>query len=84
MLAKDALALISRQNAEIERLTTELDAMRGAANSYKMHYEKAKSEAIKEFADKVIDLIYEADDINAVSEWQIRNLVKIMTEGKNA
>lgn len=39
-----------------------------------------KSEAIKEFADKVIDLIYEADDINSVSEWKIRNLVKEMTE----
>lgn len=42
----------------------------------------AKSEAIKEFADKVIGLIYEADDINTVSEWQILNLVKEMTEGK--
>lgn len=30
--------------AEYEALQIELDAMRGAANSYKMHYEKAKAE----------------------------------------
>ena len=29
---------------EINRLTVELQAMRGAANSYKMHYEKAQAE----------------------------------------
>ncbi len=62
-MIKDALALINRQKAEIERLqaihadmteslrlaaeankdmSVELDAMRGAANSYKMHYEEAE------------------------------------------
>lgn len=41
---KDALALILRQKAEIERLTTELVGMRGAANSYKMHYDKSQAE----------------------------------------
>lgn len=30
--------------SEIERLTIELEAMRGAANSYKMHYENARKE----------------------------------------
>lgn len=38
------LDLINRQQAEIEKLKIDLDAMRGAANSYKMHYEKAKEE----------------------------------------
>ena len=59
-----ALDLINRQKAEIERLNIELDAMRGAANSYKMHCEKglAEKEAFiknyaecaKEFAEEVI------------------------------
>ena len=35
---------------EIENLKVELKAMRGAANSLKLHYQQAKSEAIKEFA----------------------------------
>lgn len=30
--------------SEVERLTVELEAMRTAANSYKMHYENAKAE----------------------------------------
>lgn len=70
---KDALDLINRQKAEIERLRYNLEAV--------LEERADHTEAIKEFADKVIDLIYEADDINAVSEWQIRNLVKEMTEG---
>lgn len=49
----DILDLINRQQAEIERLEIDLEAMRGAANSYKIHYEKAKSEAIKEFAERL-------------------------------
>lgn len=36
-MAQDALSLINE-------LTVELDAMRGAANSYKMHYEKLTEE----------------------------------------
>lgn len=39
-----AADLINRQKAEIDDLKVELDAMRGAANSYKMHYEEAQAE----------------------------------------
>ena len=49
---------------DLERLTAKLDQLR--------------AEAIKEFAERVKDLIYEADDINPVSETQIDNLVKEM------
>lgn len=35
---------IETANAEIERLNIELQSMRSAANSYKMHYEKAQIE----------------------------------------
>lgn len=54
----DALALILRQKAEIDDLKVELDAMRGAANSYKMHYENARAEAIKEFANNVVQELW--------------------------
>lgn len=37
-------AQVFEQRKEIERLNVELDAMRGAANSLKMHYEKAEAE----------------------------------------
>lgn len=67
LLKANALALINRQNnalgreiynslkadEKIEHLKIELDAMRGSANSYKMHYENARAEAIKEFAEKL-------------------------------
>lgn len=49
--------LINIQNAEIERLNIELQSMRSAANSYKMHYETAKSEAYKECLAKVKNYI---------------------------
>lgn len=57
--------------SEVERLTVELDAMRGAANSYKMHYENAKAEVAREIfeeIEKIMDtLIY---DYKKVSRYQ--------------
>lgn len=47
MMIDDAIGLINRKTAEIEKLTTDLVGMRGAANSYKMHYEKAQTEIDK-------------------------------------
>ena len=41
-----------------------------------------RSDAINEFAERVINLIYSADDINPITEWQIYDLVAEMTEGK--
>ena len=43
-LLKLSLDLINRQQAEIEKLNVELVGMRGACNSYKMHYDNAKAE----------------------------------------
>ena len=39
--------------SEVEELKVELEAMRGAANSYKLHYEKAKQEVAREILDKI-------------------------------
>lgn len=46
-MVKDAFGLIKRQQAEIDRLNIDLKAMRGAANSYKAHYEDLKSENLE-------------------------------------
>ena len=75
-----AFDLINRQQAEIEKLEIELDAMRGAANSYKFHYNKAKSEAIKEFAEAVKMKFYEEFDelIPSIMADSIDKLVKEM------
>lgn len=66
-VAKDTLDLITRQQEEIERLKVENQSLRTAANSYKMHYENAKSEAVKEFAEKLkrvwSDNRYDSPDI---------------------
>lgn len=39
--AGDIYPIINRQQAEIEKLNVELVGMRGACNSYKMHYDDA-------------------------------------------
>ena len=46
-LIKDVFGFINRQKEEIDRLNIELQSMRSAANSYKMHYEKAQTEIEK-------------------------------------
>ena len=87
----DALALINCQKAEIENLNIELQAMRGAANSYKMRYETARAEAIKEFAERAKEKMnnlarmeYGSDEIYfLVGKSFIDNLVKeILEENK--
>ena len=55
MTAIDALELIRRQQKEIERLKIEKQSLRSAAVSYKIHYNKARAEAIKEFAERLKD-----------------------------
>lgn len=80
-LCKEALELIIHQQAEIDRLNIELKAMRGAANSYKAHYEDlksenletikilktAKSEAVREFAEN----LKRKSELVAPSVWAI-------------
>lgn len=61
MVAKQALALLREKDAEIGRLNIELQAMRGAANSYKMLLETAQ----KDFLDYQADVQMEIDDARA-------------------
>ena len=44
ILTTSVFDFVNRQKEEIERLNIELQSMRSAANSYKMHYEKAQIE----------------------------------------
>lgn len=57
-LLEDVIDLINRKQAENEELRIENQSLRAAANSYKMHYNEAKSEAIKEFAERLKSSIY--------------------------
>ena len=56
------------QKAEIERLKIENKSLRSAANSYKLHYNEARAEAVKEFAEKLkfvwFDNRYDSPDID--------------------
>ena len=52
-IIKSALDLINRQQTEIERLKIENQSLRGAANSYKLHYNEARAEAVKELIERL-------------------------------
>jgi hypothetical protein len=98
----ESLRLAAEANKD---MSVELDAMRGAANSYKMHYEETerkykiavaereanvkgfietletiKAEAIKEFAERLIDKCTDPHWCVWMSE--IEDLVTEMTENK--
>ena len=97
-MARDALALINRQKAEIEWLNKEVDRLSqcvlyhdGIVSDLEKDVFNAKSEAIKEFAER-LEAMYENDKTydrpNAhtlvVTVFRnIDNLVKEMTEGNN-
>ena len=46
-------SLINRQQTEIEELKIENKSLRSAANSYKFHYNNARTEAVKELIEKL-------------------------------
>lgn len=61
-------ALIDRQptadvvpKSEVEKLTVELDAMRGAANSYKIHYDSIAREIFEEIEKLHLHITNEFD-----------------------
>ena len=53
---------------EVEALEIELKTMRSAANSYKMHYEKAKTEVAREIMKKVRQTILNMVLANAMGK----------------
>lgn len=67
-LDKLSLELIKQKQAEIKKLKIENQSLRSAANSYKLHYNEARAEAVKEFAEKLkfvwFDNRYDSPDID--------------------
>ena len=80
-------ALIRRHPSQEEELLEQRRVVRITRDALKAleNYEetrgakKVRADAIRKFAERVNDIIYDADDVNPVSEWQIGNLVKEMT-----
>lgn len=67
--------------SEVERLQIELDSMRGAANSYKMHYENLAREIFEEIESKKIFLADKTGKIGVVVKIKdIEDLKKKYTE----
>jgi hypothetical protein len=65
---------------EIERLNTELKAMRGAAISLKMHYESARAKAISTFLVRAIAKMKERGELKPFV--LVEDLYKIAKEFK--
>lgn len=59
----DALDLIKCQKAEVERLNIRNKALTAITKNYDWKFEKAKSEAIKEFAERLKEHSYTHSDI---------------------
>ena len=73
--------------SEVERLTVELEAMRGAANSYKMHYENAKTEIAREIFAELDEFIvtrvcYVYGQVYDISDKYVELKKKYMREGE--
>ena len=81
---RGAIDLINRQQAEIEELQIENKSLRSAANCYKLHYNEARTEAYKEFAERLKEEAQMADCFDSynmvVGTHFINNLVKEMTD----
>ena len=84
VLPEKALELVEKQRAEIERLSLLLEASTEVIGQYQKDAETARSEAIKEFAERLKGKA-EFTTIAGYRDYcrLINNLVKEMTEGKN-
>ena len=68
---------------EIEALKIKNQSLRSAANSYKLHYNEARAEAIKEFAKRLknsiyIDtnlLVYQCEDVESMIDDIVKEMV---------
>ena len=81
--ANVALDLINRKQAEIEELRIENQSLRAAASSYKLHYDEASAEAIKEFAERLKNsiyintnlLVYQCEEVKSVIDDIVKEMV---------
>ena len=78
-MREKTLRIVEEKQAEIERLKIENQAFRSAANSYKLHYNEARTEAVKEFAKRLKEKAMQKFDWNEYVEVEeIDNIVKEM------
>ena len=95
-MCSDVYDFIYRQKAEIERLKKELELSQKAPEITKVRYEisldernfiikQAKSEAIKEFAEKLNQLVEELMPTLEIPFWKLKinTIVKEMTENND-
>ena len=81
MLMDYTLDLIKRKNAEIERLHKKVEELSEVlSDSIRIRYKEAKSEAVKEFAERLKRECLVDRGYNILQEGEIDNLVKEMTE----
>jgi hypothetical protein len=79
-LKEKSLDLINRQQAEIEKLEGAISYLEGVCESTP---DKVRAEAIKEFAEKLVDVFYSHDKGDAYVREVVYNLVKEMVGEDN-
>ena len=77
-MVKDALDLINRQKAEIERLTEEVNSKYKWENKLDKTIKETESEAIKGFEDKILDLFPADKNHTTISRFTVKQIVKEM------
>ena len=77
-LHKQALDLIKHQQEEIEKLKSDLNIWKDVAHQETNYVEVAKSEAVKEFAEKLISIGQQDGAYDYVNLYDIDKLVKEM------
>ena len=82
-LLRDSSALINRQKAEIEKLKGQKRVLVLFWKEENKKLKTAKSEAIKEFAERLYDNVKLIPDGSLDIEYEINALVKEMTEEKD-
>ena len=81
-LSKEGCMALQMRNALalIRELTVELDAMRGAANSYKMHYEAAKADTVRKMQEAVLEMFPSDKEYTTISRRTVKRIAKEMLE----
>lgn len=83
-IIKSALALIAHQQAEIEKWQKEFKRACAERDAHIVTTKFAKSEAVKEFAERLIELALQEGAYEYVSVYDIENLLKEMVSESNA
>ena len=78
LYCQNAIDLINRQKAEIERLEKEVDRLSQCV----LYHDGHIADDIKEFADMVFELFPEDKQFTTISRFAIKHILKDLTENK--